>query len=149
MKLYKIYEELIFEEIEKTKMILTEGISGDEAKKIINGVSTKNGSITRFNVNILYSDDPKTPPSKRYIQVYVYGQTTAGNDAIRAYQIGGGSKTESTGWKIFRLDKIKGWYVTQMKWYKPISDYDPNTPKYNENGDLTFGKIYSQVRFKK
>src|ERR1700747_2843891 len=105
MKLYNLFECVILEEVEKAKKLITEGVSTDEVNNAING---------KYNVNILYRDYPDQPPSKRYIQVYNYSKTKGNNEAIRAYQIFGGSKQGETKgfWKIFRLDRIEGWYPT-------------------------------------
>jgi hypothetical protein len=75
--------------------------------------------------------------------------TTAGNDAISAWQIGGGSKQDEKNgyWKIFRLDRIEGWFPTKMKYYKPISDVDPSSPKYNQNGNKLFSRVIHQANF--
>ncbi len=136
MKLYNIFNDIILEELSKVKLI-TEGVSFDEVKKAIDG---------KFNVNILYRDFDDQPPSKRYIQVYNLAKTKASNDSIRAYQIFGASKSkESNGWKIFRLDRIEGWYPTSVKWSKPVSDLDSSIPKYNSNGDGSMSSIIHKV----
>ena len=100
----------------------------------------------KYNVNILYRDYEDQPPSKRYIQVYNLAKTKAGNDCIRAYQIFGGSKStpKSGAWKIFRLDRIEGWYPTNMKWRNPVSDYS-NVPAYNQTGDRTMSVVNKMV----
>ncbi len=138
MKLYNIFESVILEEVEKAKKLLTEGVSADEVNAAING---------KYNVNILYRDYEGQPPSKRYIQVYNYAKTKGGNDAIRAYQIFGGSKTQNNKgyWKIFRLDRIEGWYPTKVKWQKPVSDLDTSIPKYNPNGDRSMSSVMNKV----
>lgn len=138
MKLYNLFESVIFEEIEKAKKLLTEGVSSDQVNDAINGM---------YNVNILYRDYPDKPPSKRYIQVYNYSKTKGGNEAIRAYQIFGGSKTTPNkgAWKIFRLDRIEGWFPTSVKWKKPVSDLDTSIPKYNQNGDRTMSTVMNKV----
>jgi len=138
MKLYNLFESIILEELEKTKKLLVEGVSTDDVKAAING---------KYNVNILYRDYEGQPPSKRYIQVYNYSKTKGGNDAIRAYQIQGGSKKgQKNGfWKIFRLDRIEGWYPTNFKWQKPVSDLDPSIPKYNVNGDRSMSTVMNKV----
>jgi predicted DNA-binding transcriptional regulator YafY len=138
MKLYNLFEQVIFEEVEKNRQIISEGVSTDDVKKAIDG---------KYNVNILYRDYENQPPSKRYIQVYNFAKTKAGNDAIRAYQIFGGSKTtpKTGAWKIFRLDRIEGWYPTKMKWDNPVSDYDVNIPSYNQLGDKTMSVVIKKV----
>jgi len=136
MKLYNLYEELILEEVERNRFLF-ESVSEDKVKAAIDG---------KYNVNILYRDFEGVPPSKRYIQVYQYGYTKAGNRAIRAYQIFGASKKgESYGWKIFRLDRIEGWFPTKARWARPVSDFDANLPKYNKDGDNSFSQVLKKV----
>jgi predicted DNA-binding transcriptional regulator YafY len=134
MKLYNLFQEVILEEIERQKSLMTESVSFDEVKAAIDG---------KYNVNILYRDYEGQPPSKRYIQVYNLSKTKSGNDAIRAYQIVGASKRGNNNgfWKIFRLDRIEGWFPTKMKWNKPISDVEPSVPKYNAGGDRTMSSV--------
>lgn len=138
MKLYNIFETLILEEIENSRMILSEGVSPDDVKAAIDG---------KYNVNILYRDYEGQPPSKRYIQVYNYSTTKGGNDAIRAYQIFGASKQGNKNgfWKIFRLDRIEGWYPTKVRWDKPVSDLDSSIPKYNATGDRSMSQVLHKV----
>lgn len=139
MKLYNLYESLILEEVEKYRNLLVEGASTDAVKAAIDG---------KYRVNILYKDYDDQPPSKRYIEVYVLGQTTGGNDAIRAYQVSGASKTNNNNgfWKLFRLDRIEGWFPTKVRWAKPVSDFDASIPAYNPNGDRTLAKVTYQVK---
>ena len=134
MKLYNLFEEIILEEIERNRTLLTEGASFDDVKAAIDG---------KYNVNILYRDYEDQPPSKRYIQVYNLAKTKSGNDAIRAYQIFGASKKENKNgfWKIFRLDRIEGWFPTKVRWARPVSDIEPNVPKYNANGDRSMSSV--------
>jgi hypothetical protein len=139
MKLYNLYQEVIFEETQNKTNLLSEGISDSEVKAAIQG---------KYNVRIKYRDyDDGTPPSNRYIQIYVLGLTKAGNEAIRAFQINGWSKTTPRhgAWKIFRLDKIEGIEKTKMKWYNPVSDYETSIPAYNQTGDDSFTTIIMQV----
>ena len=138
MKLYNLYESVILEEISKSLKLITEGVSTDDVVAAING---------KYNVNILYRDYDDQPPSKRYIQVYNLSKTKGGNDAIRAYQIFGGSKSQNNKgyWKIFRLDRIEGWYPTNVKWQKPVSDLDSSIPKYNQNGDRSMSTVMNRV----
>ena len=140
MKLYKLFEEVIFEAT--GKFLISENVSDDQVIDAING---------KYNVNITYDDYPDAEsavaPSRRYIQVYNFAETKAGNKAIRAFQIFGGSKTtpKKGAWKIFRLDRIRSWQPTNMKWKNPISDKDPSIPKYNNNGDRTMSRVMNKV----
>jgi|688.fasta_scaffold499756_2 hypothetical protein len=137
MKLYNLYESVIFEEVEKSKGLLTEGVSDDKVIDAINGM---------YNVNITYRDkETGVVSAPRYIQVYVYGQLLSGNYAIRAYQISGPSLTDrspkykekmiaeqNTHWKIFLLESIVSWQPTKMKWYSAQDQYNPNgDSRYN------------------
>lgn len=143
-KLYKIFDSIILEELEIKKRSLNENVSKDAVMDAI-----KN----RYNVNITYDDYPNSPvpvaPSKRYIQVYNFSDTIAGNEAIRAFQIFGGSKTtpQKGAWKIFRLDRIRSWEPTKVKFARPVSDKDPSIPTYNGNGDKTMQRVHYKVKF--
>jgi len=134
MKLYNLFEDIILEEINKKKNLLLEVVSFDDVKSAIDG---------KYNVNILYRDYEDQPPSKRYIQVYNLSKTKSGNDAIRAFQIFGGSKKGNKNgfWKIFRLDRIEGWFPTKVKWVKPVSDLSTSIPKYNATGDRSMSTV--------
>lgn len=142
MKLYNLFEEVIFEGIKKNQQLINEGISRDSVIDAINGM---------YHVNIEYKDYEDQPPSKRYIQVYTLGKTKSNNDAIRAYQVFGGSKTtpKSGSWKIFLLDKIVGWYPTNKKFYNPVSDYDASIPAYNQTGDKSFNQVDAKIDMNK
>ena len=133
MKLYNIFKKVINE----GNGLINESVSDDNVKSAI---------TDKYNVNILYKDYDDKPPSRRYIQVYVLGITKAGNKAIRVYQIFGGSKSnDSSNWKIFLLDKIEGWYPTNVKWVRPVSDLANSIPKYNEDGDKSFNYVLYQA----
>lgn len=138
MKLYNLLNEVIFENNKATNKLILEGASIDNVSSAIDG---------KYNVNILYRDYEGQPPSKRYIQVYNLAKTKSGNDCIRAYQIFGGSKTtpKSGAWKIFRLDRIEGWYPTNMKWVNPVSDGNNQIPAYNQDGDKTMSSVTKRV----
>lgn len=136
MKLYNLFEDIIFEEIGKIKGLITEGVSDDEVIKAMDG---------QYNVKIMYRGEGETVPQPRTIQVYVYGQLQSGDYGIRAYQVDGYSKKNKPhDWKIFRLDRISDWKPTKMRWNKAVSDYNlevddlskgGNVGKYNPNGD--------------
>jgi predicted DNA-binding transcriptional regulator YafY len=138
MKLYNLYEEVILEALSKTKQVLTEVVSMSDVEKAIDG---------KYNVKIKYKDSETQLPTDRYIQVYNLSKTKAGNLAIRAYQISGGSTSnEKQGfWKIFRLDKIDSWEPTKVRWQQPVSNFDTRIPKYNKNGDRTMASVIHKV----
>lgn len=137
MKLYNLFKDIILEE----RNLLSEGVSQSQVEDAINN---------QYNVKIEYRDYENEPPSKRYIQVYNLSKTKAGNYAIRAYQIFGGSKTtpKEGAWKIFRLDRIEKWETTKVKWKKPVSDLDNTIPKYNKLGDKTMSVVLKKVNLK-
>lgn len=122
MKLYNLFEEVIFEESQKHLGLITEDVSDDDLISAI---------MNRKAVNILYRDFANQPPSKRYILPTVYGQLYNGNYAIRANQISGASKKGNNyaSTKLFRIDRIEGWYPTNMTIYEPVDDYNPNGDK--------------------
>ena len=43
---------------------------------------------------------------KRWVEIYCYGVSKAGNDVVRVYQVGGDTKTIQPGWKLFRVDRM-------------------------------------------
>jgi len=150
MKLYNTYQQVILEESDK-KLLLTEDVAESQIIDIIN---------QKVNVNIEYLDEGENTPSKRYIQIYVFGVLENGFNAVRAYQINGGSRTGKNygEWKIFRLDRIVNFIPTKMRWSKPVSDYDASIDSYNPNGDMkgnfikgqkvnTFKNIKARVSF--
>lgn len=148
MKLYNLFQEVILEN--SNPQIISESVSDNEIIKAIDG---------KYNVNIKYQDYKNQPPSTRYIQIYSLGVLSNGLKAIRAYQIAGGSKTKPNGaWKIFRLDRIVGLFPTNMKFFKPISNYSPEIGVFNPNGDKkgnfikgqsvnTYSNLIKQVKF--
>ena len=137
MKLYNLFEDIILEVTNEGKNLLTENVSREQVEDAINN---------KYYVNILYDDfpdgDEQVPPSKRYIQVYNFSDTTANNAAIRAYQMGGPSKTtpDQGAWKIFRLDRIRAWMPTKMKFHRPMD-------KFNPNGDRSMSKVHNIATF--
>jgi hypothetical protein len=127
MKLYNIFESLILE-----------FASRDQINDAINN---------RVRVNIHYAGDDNTASGQRTIEVYAYGLTKSGNQAIRAYQIFGNTKTIIPQWKIFRVDRITRWEPLNFKFYTPISDRDPTIPAFNPTGDKSMTTIYNIVKF--
>lgn len=146
MKLYKLFEDIILETINSNKLLM-ESVDFNTVKDSIEN---------KYNVNIVYIDGDGVRTS-RYIQPYVLGDTIAGNKAIRAYQIFGGSRTMATkgenaqgGWRIFRLDRIVEWKPTKMKFTIPVSDLPSfmiSSGRFNPNGDKMFSRIDAIARF--
>ena len=144
MKLYNLFEDIILEEV---KNLLIESVDFNTVKDSIEN---------KYNINIVYIDGDGVRTS-RYIQPYVLGDTLAGNKAIRAYQIFGGSRTMATkgeqaqgGWRIFRLDRIVEWKPTKMRFTVPVSDLPSfmlNRGRFNPNGDKMFSRIDAIAKF--
>jgi hypothetical protein len=40
-----------------------------------------------------------------------------------------------------RLDKIKSWTATKMKWVHPVSDFTTDIPAYNQLGDKSLNQM--------
>jgi len=137
MKLYNLFQEVILENIEN-EHLLTEGVADND---IIKAIQDSKG------VNILYRDSPKLPPSKRYILPMVYGELHNGNYAIRAHQIQGGSKrgNKNAATKIFRVDRIDGWYPTNMKIRVPVDNYNPDGDKKFDLGSRTVQDTFKRI----
>ena len=77
---------------------------------------------------------------KRWVQIYAYGNSLAGNDVVRVYQVGGDTKTIQQGWKLFRVDRMN-----QLK--KLAGTFDEAKPLFNPNGDKDMINIYYITQF--
>ncbi len=61
----------------------------------------------------------------RTVEPYCHGVSTAGNEVLRAYQVGGFSQSEDpTGWRLFDLAKMEDVEITGEK-------FEPYRPEYN------------------
>ena len=133
LKLYKILEDIIIEE----SRLLNESVSKDEINTALD---------LRKRVKISYLGEKEVKPSTRYIDVYAYGRSKAGNDVIRVYQTFGFTTTER-GWKLLRVDRILNWEQTNA-WvsYRSISK-NPDIPNRNPNGDDSMIAVYKVAQF--
>ena len=129
MKLYNAYKTLILE-------------NAVNRQDIIDAITNHNG------VNIYYAGDNNVAAGKRYIEPYVFGMSTKGNDIIRAYQMFGDTKTIKPAWKLFRVDRIEQWETTSARFYTSIDDRNPAVPKYNENSDVAIPNRYAWSQYK-
>jgi predicted DNA-binding transcriptional regulator YafY len=144
MKLYNIFEELILEEIEKHRKLITEGVSSNDINMVINGDAVGK----HYHVNLVYRS-PDGTTSSRWVQVYDYARTTAGNDAISAFEVSK-NNIETGAWKLFRLDRIQSFNISKVPFYKAISDVNPNmSQKYNKigNNTPTLSTIHNKAKF--
>jgi hypothetical protein len=139
IKLYNIYEGLILENMSKHRHVLNEGVTDEVIDDVID---------RKVLVNLTYQESPDSPLTDRYVQVYNRSTTKAGNPAIRVYQGGKETKT-GYGWKILRLDRIKSFVPTNMKFHNPISDQDASIPPYNQLGDKSMSSVEKMVDFNK
>jgi len=123
MKLYNLAEGLILELVNKNS---------------INKIMDK-----KRLASVKY-DDGEDPggKNKRWIEIYGYGISTAGNDIIRVYQIGGDTKTIQPGWKTFRTDRMKELEMLG-------GTFDTPRPLFNPNGDKNMKQIFKILKFDK
>ena len=121
MKLYNLAESLILEVASK----------GD----IMN-------ALRKRRIIELNYDDEEDPGGKgrRWVQMYCYGVSKAGNDVVRVYQVGGDTKTIQPGWKLFRTDRMENMRVLG-------GTFDEAKPLFNPTGDKDMIKIYYITKF--
>jgi predicted DNA-binding transcriptional regulator YafY len=129
MRLYKIFQDIILEEVNTSKTVLAEAVSSDSIDSIVNGVDGKH-----FHVRFDYRS-PRGDITNRWVQIYDYVSTTANNDAVSAFEVSKDG-VETGLWKIFRLDRIDNYSTSKVPFYKAISDR-VNVPKFNKTGNRT------------
>lgn len=118
-----------------TEGILNESVSGDEVIKAIDD---------RVGVLIRYKGENNEHTGVRYIEPYVYGSTSAGNPAIRAYQYYGDTKRGVPAWKLLRLDRIESWEPTSNKFEIEPQARGWAAEAFNGN-DRSLSSIYKVV----
>lgn len=121
MKLYNLAESLILEVVAKNDVM-----KALRDRKIVS----------------LYYDDDEDPggKEKRWVQMYCYGISKAGNEVVRVYQVGGDTKTMQPGWKLFRTDRIDRMKVLE-------GTFDEPKPLFNPTGDKDMIKINYITKF--
>jgi hypothetical protein len=115
------------------------------AQSLILEVANRNDimdGMVQKRIMELYYDDGEDPGGKgrRWIQMYAYGKSLAGNDVVRVYQVGGDTKTMEPGWKLFRVDRMNG-----LK--KLGGTFDEAKPLFNPTGDKDMTRIYYITKF--
>ena len=66
-------------------------------------------------------------PGERIIEPHCYGESTDGNELLRAYQTSGASESgEHSDWKLFRVDRIKSITPTSEAFSGPRPEYNPD-----------------------
>lgn len=74
----------------------------------------------------------------RTVEPHTYGIDKKGQNALRAYQVSGGSESgEYVGWKLFHVSQICGLSVLQQTFSSP-------RPKYKK-GDTAFVTIQAEL----
>lgn len=64
---------------------------------------------------------------QREVEPFLLGTTTAGRDALRAYQTAGGSRSGTVpGWHLFSLGKIVGLTTCQKRFSGVRDGYNPS-----------------------
>lgn len=121
MKLYNLVESLILEVAAKSDVM--------------------NAMRKRRIVELNY-DDEEDPggKGKRWVQLYCYGVSKAGNEVVRVYQVGGDTKTIQPGWKLFRTDRMENMRVLG-------GTFDEAKPLFNPIGDKDMIKIHYITKF--
>lgn len=74
----------------------------------------------------------------RTAEPHTYGVDGKGHEALRAYQVSGGSESgEFQGWKLFHVNEMYGLEVTK-------STFSFSRPDY-KRGDKAFNVIYAEL----
>ncbi len=73
----------------------------------------------------------------RVVEPHCYGVTTAGNEGLRAFQIGGYSSTGKLGWKMYDLGKADDITIIENQFEGPRPGY--------QSGDKGMSKIYAEL----
>ncbi len=121
MKLYYLLENIILEAVNKS-----------DIERAMDG---------RRIVSLNYNDESEPGGNgKRFVEIYCYGTSKAGNDIIRIYQVGGDTKTEQPQWKTLRVDRIDNFEVLG-------GTFDTPRPLFNPTGDESMDKIYKITQF--
>ncbi len=74
----------------------------------------------------------------RVVEPHCYGITTAGNEAIRCYQVRGGSSSGKVpDWRMMTIDSIRGLTLTQETFSLPRTGY--------KRGDRGMSTIFCEL----
>jgi hypothetical protein len=148
MKLYNIYEDIILEGL------ITEGVDTQQIIDTIDGEYARNGKKFIRRIRIHYDgDDNKdkfgnvTREGKGWRNVVVHAlgrHKGSGREVIRAYQVYGDSlrtPNDSSGWKLFRTDRISHWEPTNLKYWEPIEVAGQKTNMYGDESMIGNVKV--------
>lgn len=114
------------------KKLLTEGV---ETSKIIEAIELN--QVVKFYYN---HPDIKLR-GDRTGEIYAFGQTKSGKDAISVYQLSGKTSTVIPNWKLFLTEYIENFEIIR-EYYRPRTGFNRNP---DSNGQMT--KIYKIVEF--
>jgi len=65
----------------------------------------------------------------RVVEPYIHGRSTAGNEVLRGFQLGGASRSrEPVGWKLFDVAKIAAVELTQLRFPNDRAGYHAKDP---------------------
>lgn len=74
----------------------------------------------------------------RIVEPFCYGVSSAGNEVLRAYQIGGYSESGNPiGWKLFKVCQMSNLHITDKHFTNIRTGYNPN--------DSAMITIYSHI----
>lgn len=73
----------------------------------------------------------------RIVEPHCYGETTAGNEGLRAFQVGGYSSSGKLGWKMYDIGKADD--ITNTG-----DSFDGPRPGYSR-GDKGMSRIYAEI----
>ena len=99
--------------------------------------STLCQAIESMRVIAFTYEDKEGNVHHRRVEPYAHGETTAGNAALRGYQIGGTSESEIPGWKLFIVERMAGLRITE-------GTFAGSAPGY-AHGDRHLNPLYCQV----
>jgi hypothetical protein len=116
------------------------------AKDLILETASRNNIMKCINdrrIAEVYYDDEEDPggKEKRWIEIVCYGSSLADNDVVRAYQVGGDTKTIQPGWKLFRADRFLGDIKVLGGTFDTPREY------FNPNGDKSMKRVYAITKF--
>ncbi len=73
----------------------------------------------------------------RIVEPHCFGQSSKGNDLIRAFQVGGYSSSGKMGWKLYDLSKASSLTLLDEKFDNPRIGF--------KRGDSAMSFIYAQL----
>lgn len=100
---------------------------------IINAIETK--KVIRF----YYEGDNTEHKGWRIGEIYVLGDSKAGNKVIRVYQLKGETDTVIPQWKLFLVDKIRE--------IEEVRTFNRPRPNFNRSGDNSMVRVHNIVKF--